>query len=1063
MQISCYNRTKLSIFKEASPNVHASFLYMPISKKTLLLILSLVCTTVFAQRKDSMLTRKCATMDELQAMLKKDPSLPQRWKEESDRMLKNFSLTRGGSQARTTGGIPYKVTGNEIVIPVVVHILTDNPNAISDRDVQDQIDALNLDFAALNKDQNAITPEFKARIGQSKIRFALARKDVNGNFTSGIERKTTSATFKQTNYANVKHASTGGMDAWDVTQYYNIWVTRFSDGLLGVATFPFMTTPANEQGVVINNVAFGLNQCYVSADFNLGRTLVHETGHFFYLFHIWGDDDGACTGSDFDVQTGFPLPAACVDDTPNQADASSGYLGGYVTDSCSTVKPGINYANYMDYSNDVSYGMFTKSQVCRMDYTVTAYRPTLAASTADIPPANTTDACLADVQPGGRKCAVVPVVCVNTSITAKLRNLGSTTLTSTTFNIQYDGGSVSTVNWTGTLAPGADTTIVLAAVTAAAGNHTLTIYTSNPNGTNDAYKGNDTLVRQIRIAGAAVAAPLTESFEGATFPPAGWSVSNPDAFITWTRTTAAAFTGTGSAFSNNYQDTTTGQWDDLITPPIDFGTADSSLLTFRLAYRQYTGQSDGLEIWISNDCGGTFIPVYKKSPPELSTVSAITTTNFIPTAAQWRLEQVNLSPYIKQGQNMIVLFRNINGYGNNLFIDDINISRNSLPAVDAGVSAINSPDFICNSTNLAATATILNSGQSTLTSVKVNYKIDSNGTVNTINWTGSLAKGATTTVNINTTVPTAVQHNLIVYTSEPNGVADVLHANDTASKVFTVSPITATPLFESFESATFPPAGWGTANADKSITWKRTNKLATGGTGNNASAMYINNFVYTGNNNIDDIRTPVVQYSNVDSIFLKFDVAAVYNALASPNYPLDTLEVLITSDCGATFTSVYKKWGTTLKTAENPSATTEFIPVSLSQYRTDSIDLTNTVPHTGTFQVVFRNTSNGRNDIYIDNVNVTTKTLPALLKQFGYLVYPNPTQAIFYVQHLKKPTTLKAITIYDMRGSRLYVKQFNGDADSYIPINIANYAMGIYLVELIYTDHTVTERVMKGQ
>ena len=57
---------------------------------------------------------------------------------------------------------------------------------------------------------------------------------------------------------------------------------------------------------------------------------------------------------------------------------------------------------------------------------------------------------------------------------------------------------------------------------------------------------------------------------------------------------------------------------------------------------------------------------------------------------------------------------------------------------------------------------------------------------------------------------------------------------------------------------------------------------------------------------IDELYSPQVTYAGVDSVTLSFDVAA---AATTDGSPTDTLEVLITKDCGNTFTSVYKKWG----------------------------------------------------------------------------------------------------------------------------------------------------------
>ena len=38
---------------------------------------------------------------------------------------------------------------------------------------------------------------------------------------------------------------------------------------------------------------------------------------------------------------------------------------------------------------------------------------------------------------------------------------------------------------------------------------------------------------------------------------------------------------------------------------------------------------------------------------------------------------------------------------------------------------------------------------------------------------------------------------------------------------------------------------------------------------------------------------------------------------------------------------------------------------------------------------------------------------------------------------------------------------FNGNADSYIPIDISRFAAGVYTIKLEYTNRTVAERIIK--
>src|SRR5262249_33042639 len=152
-------------------------------------------------------------------------------------------------------------------------------------------------------------------------------------------------------------------------------------------------------------------------------------------------------------------------------------------------------------------------------------------------------------------------------------------------------------------------------------------------------------------------------------------------------------------------------------------------------------------------------------------------------------------------------------------------------------------------------------------------------------------------------------------------------------------------------------------------------------------------------------------YSGVDSVTLSFDVAAASFGDASPT---DTLEVLITKDCGNTFTSVYKKWGTALQTVGNPVAG-EFIPASATQWRTETVDLT-TIALSGPAQVVFRNTNNNKNNIFIDNINLKTRILPSRLKRENVIVLPNPFRNQFTVWHFQPPVDLRYISVYSSSG-----------------------------------------------
>ena len=74
--------------------------------------------------------------------------------------------------------------------------------------------------------------------------------------------------------------------------------------------------------------------------------------------------------------------------------------------------------------------------------------------------------------------------------------------------------------------------VTLNSITSSPGEHVLTIFSTNPNGVADQFTGNDTIRKIVKIS-PCCEAPVSEGFETTTFPPANWSIENPDGLITW--------------------------------------------------------------------------------------------------------------------------------------------------------------------------------------------------------------------------------------------------------------------------------------------------------------------------------------------------------------------------------------------------------------------------------------------------------------------------------------------------------------------------------------------------
>ncbi|MBI3502087.1 MAG: T9SS type A sorting domain-containing protein [Bacteroidetes bacterium] len=260
-----------------------------------------------------------------------------------------------------------------------------------------------------------------------------------------------------------------------------------------------------------------------------------------------------------------------------------------------------------------------------------------------------------------------------------IRNFGNAALTSCTINYKVDNNPVQTYNWTGNLSSGCSiyttgctATITLPSITTALGSHTFTAYTSNPNSGADVNTANDSQNITFNAVTPSTS-PVTEGVEG-TFPDATCAVVNPDAGTTWVKHIPGGNgASANSSFMDCYNYAATGEMDYMVLAPMDFSNATSAQLTFDVAYAPYDATYfEKLDVEVSTNCGATWTNVYSKQSTTLATAAA-NTNQWTPSSTQWRTETINLSSYLGQS-SVLAHFICTNGYGNELYVDNINLS-----------------------------------------------------------------------------------------------------------------------------------------------------------------------------------------------------------------------------------------------------------------------------------------------------------------------------------------------------------------------------------------------------
>jgi len=249
------------------------------------------------------------------------------------------------------------------------------------------------------------------------------------------------------------------------------------------------------------------------------------------------------------------------------------------------------------------------------------------------------------------------------------------TIVCTTDSFYFDDYSVlnhANASWHWTFQNGSPATSTLrnpVVYFANAGTHLATLTVTDSSGQSDSDSLNVTINNYV--------SPdfVQENFQSG-FPPNDITIVNPNNDCQWSLNSQAGGFGnsTQSSIFDNYDNDSHGNWDDMRIS-VNFSNPANNKLTFDVAHATYGGQyTDTLKVLASTDCGNTFTQLYSKWGATLSTAPS-STNYFQPAATEWRTDTVDLSAYAGTPQ-LIVAFRNIGLWGNNIYIDNINIGSN---------------------------------------------------------------------------------------------------------------------------------------------------------------------------------------------------------------------------------------------------------------------------------------------------------------------------------------------------------------------------------------------------
>jgi len=332
----------------------------------------------------------------------------------------------------------------------------------------------------------------------------------------------------------------------------------------------------------------------------------------------------------------------------------------------------------------------------------------------------------------------------------------------------------------------------------------------------------------------------------------------------------------------------------------------------------------------------------------------------------------------------------------------------------------------------------------------------------TTDWIYSWNLVGASNTNPTTAAPTVSYTNVGVYSASLTVTNKAGSTTVNKSNLLTVKPQIAPnlpPYFEGFENTTFP-----NNNTTPTLSWTTTQD-ANPWTRNTLSpytglaAMRIRNA--TAKKDIRELVSPSFNIENVQAnsryIAFRMAYARINTTLAS-----DQLRVLISTNCGKTWTEVYKRNHSTnpklstIGDAASDVVTGTFIPEPF-QYRKDSISL-NTLPaNTQNLVVKFEMTSEKGNFLYLDDFEFcnTTVGIDKLIhsEQLDLLIFPNPTNgnsSIMVKSPLLNPIHLELTDLMGRAISSTVIKQFDSQGTATISSGdvFINIPSGMYLIRV---------------
>lgn len=362
--------------------------------------------------------------------------------------------------------------------------------------------------------------------------------------------------------------------------------------------------------------------------------------------------------------------------------------------------------------------------------------------------------------------------------------------------------------------------------------------------------------------------------------------------------------------------------------------------------------------------------------------------------------------------------------------------RNNLwsPANLAATGVLSSP-ALCKANFTSNKTVVCQSASNTITYTNTSF----NGTFTSVQW--SFPGGNPVTSIANSPVVTYSTPGKYDVTLKVINGSDSVAV--TKSNFVSVLPNTGSgyPFTEGFETTTsLDGLDWFSNSFDTINSWQITNTASSFGT----KSIMLNNFNNTMSTK-DELYSKVIDLTGGAVLNISFKYA--YAKKDSSNN--DRLQLYITSNCNNAWLQRLNLVSSALETAA--MTTTSFIPANSSEWKQAYAVIPVTFMTSG-FRLKFVYTSNGGNNIYIDDINLDVNA--GINEQdeisSAFKLFPNPAKEYVNISFTLSETKKINMSVLNVLGQTIYsaLEKSYSKGEHTVTLDIKGFSGGMYFVNI---------------